>query len=173
MNNTTFVHKYIRPLISKEDTVVDMTAGGGSDTLFLAAHAGHVYAFDIDPDAIARTREKTKDFANITYILDSHVRVQAYTDDVKLVLFNLGYYPYGDRKRPTEALNTILAVDRSYEILKDGGYLILTFYRGHPGGKDEYIRVMDHIQKKGYPLLTQYQKHRHEEEPVTVIIKKT
>jgi len=34
MNNNTFVHKYLKPLIKKEDTVVDMTAGNGNDTLF-------------------------------------------------------------------------------------------------------------------------------------------
>ena len=62
MNNNTFVHKYIRPLIGKDDIVADMTAGNGSDTLFLARYAKTVYAFDISEEAIRRSREKTAEY---------------------------------------------------------------------------------------------------------------
>ena len=64
MNNNTFVRKYLKPLIKKEDTVVDMTAGNGNDTLFLARLAKRVLAFDVSEEAIRRSKERTKDFSN-------------------------------------------------------------------------------------------------------------
>ena len=173
MNNTTFVHKYIKPLIGKDDLVIDMTAGGGNDTLFLARYAGKVLAFDISSEAIERTKKKTEGYDNITYILDSHTRVDAYTDSARLVLFNLGYYPYGDKTSPTKAETTSEAFLKSWDLLEEGGYLVMTFYRGHQGGKEEYLCLLDLIKKKGLRITEAYRQHRHMDEPVTVILKKT
>ena len=49
---------YLSPqLASGAYAAVDATCGRGNDTVWLAAHCGRVYAFDIQPDAIASTRE--------------------------------------------------------------------------------------------------------------------
>ena len=53
-----FVHRLLRETVRAGDTVLDGTAGNGHDTLFLAQCAGEngrVYAFDIQPQAIAAT----------------------------------------------------------------------------------------------------------------------
>ncbi|MBQ2656510.1 MAG: methyltransferase domain-containing protein, partial [Erysipelotrichaceae bacterium] len=95
MNNNTFVHKYLKPLIKKEDTVVDMTAGNGNDTLFLARLAKRVLAFDVSEEAIRRSKERTKDFSNIEFHLDSHANIDKYLkeNEASLFIFNLGYLP--------------------------------------------------------------------------------
>ena len=52
---------YMRRTIRLGDTVVDATMGNGKDTLFLAelvGETGHVYAFDVQAEAVARTHER-------------------------------------------------------------------------------------------------------------------
>lgn len=48
MRTNTFVHKYLKGLINKEDIVVDMTVGNGNDTLLLCQLAKEVIGFDIN-----------------------------------------------------------------------------------------------------------------------------
>lgn len=64
MQNSTFVHKYLKGLITNKHIAVDMTCGNGNDTLFLAQHAGFVYAIDISQEAITKTMQRTNKFNN-------------------------------------------------------------------------------------------------------------
>ena len=49
---------YLSPqLASGAYAAVDATCGRGNDTVWLTAHCGRVYAFDIQSEAIASTRE--------------------------------------------------------------------------------------------------------------------
>ena len=90
MNNNTYVHKYIKGIINKQDEVVDMTMGNGFDTLLLAQISKHVYSFDINKQAIINTQEKVKDYDNVSLILDNHINIDKYINHkVKLFLFNL------------------------------------------------------------------------------------
>lgn len=66
MNHKQQIHEWIKAF-TPIDTVVDMTAGNGYDTLFLAQHAKHVIAIDIQEDAIIATQERCKNHDNITY----------------------------------------------------------------------------------------------------------
>ena len=51
-------HAFLTEVVSKEDTVVDATMGNGHDTLFLAQLARQVYAFDIQEQAVEKTRQR-------------------------------------------------------------------------------------------------------------------
>ena len=51
-------HAFLAEVVSKEDTVVDATMGNGHDTLFLAQLARQVYAFDIQEQAVEKTRQR-------------------------------------------------------------------------------------------------------------------
>ncbi|MBQ1347329.1 MAG: methyltransferase domain-containing protein [Erysipelotrichaceae bacterium] len=173
MNNNTFVHKYIRPLISKKDTVVDMTAGNGNDTLFLARLAKKVHAFDISETAIKRSKEKTKDFDNIEFHLTSHGNVDRYVrkDEACLFLFNLGYLPGSDEDTCTEKNETLKAFKKAYALLKDKGYLIVTFYLRQKGGYEEYYLLDDYIKKNRFQILETYSQQKMDS-PITYIIYK-
>ena len=95
MNNNTFIHKYIKPLVSKDDICVDMTLGNGNDTLFLSSLAKKVIGFDIAIEAINNSKEKLKDVDNVILINDNHINVNSYVKEkVKLFIFNLGYLPH-------------------------------------------------------------------------------
>ena len=62
--------------IPENATLCDFTMGNGHDTEYLCrlAPKGHVYAFDIQPDAIENTRKRLAEagLENATLILDSH-----------------------------------------------------------------------------------------------------
>ncbi len=172
MNNITFVHKYIRPLIGKDGIAVDMTAGNGNDTLFLAPLAKTVYAFDISEEAISRSRQKTKDHSNIVFICDNHVNIDKYlNEEVSLFLFNLGYLPRSDSSSVTKAEETLKAFRKAYSLLKPGGYIAITFYLGHPGGKDEYYLLKDHIEKNRLQITETYSQNKIDS-PVTYFIRR-
>ena len=173
MNNNTYVHKYLKPLISKEDTVVDMTAGNGNDTLFLAQNAGKVIAFDISELAIERSRKRTADYDNITFILDSHANVDRYVkkDEASLFIFNLGYLPNSEEKTKTNVKDSLVAFQKAYELLKDEGHIAITFYLGQEGGYDEYYQITDYINKNRFQILETYFQHKLNA-PVTMILYK-
>ncbi|MBQ4019657.1 MAG: class I SAM-dependent methyltransferase [Erysipelotrichaceae bacterium] len=162
MNNNTFVHKYLKPLIKKEDTVVDMTAGNGNDTLFLARLAKRVLAFDISEEAIRRSKEKTKDFSNIEFHLDSHANIDKYLkeNEASLFIFNLGYLPNSEETITTKAEETLLAFQKAYGLLREKGYIAITFYFGQEGGYDEYYKVMDYIKEKRLPIMETYRQDK-------------
>ena len=51
-------HTFLAEVVTKEDIVVDATMGNGHDTLFLAQLARKVYAFDIQEQAVEKTRQR-------------------------------------------------------------------------------------------------------------------
>ncbi len=174
MNNNTFVHKYIKGLLNKEDEVVDMTMGNGFDTLFLGEISKYVLSFDINAKAIKNTKEKIKDLNNIKLILDNHINVDKYLDHkVKLFLFNLGYLPNSEDHTITKKDETLIAFKKAYDLLLDDGYIIITFYIGHIGGKDEYYLLDSYIRNNNIKVIETYRAYRHYNEPITYIIRKS
>ena len=172
MNNTTFVHKYIKPLIKQDSICVDMTAGNGNDTLFLASLAKKVYAFDISKEAINNTREKIKDKNNVNLIHDSHTNIDRYLKEkADLFIYNLGYLPKGEQYSVTEKNETLKSFIKAYELLNDHGYIIITFYLGHTGGKDEYYLLDRYIKENRIKVIETY-RIRKTDAPITYVIKK-
>ena len=174
MNNNTYVHKYIKGIINKQDEVVDMTMGNGFDTLFLCGLSKKVYSFDINKQAIINTQERVKGYDNVSLILDNHINVDKYVNQkVKLFLFNLGYLPNSNDKTITKKDETLIAFKKAYDLLIDKGYIIITFYLGHVGGKDEYYLLDKHIKDNNLNVLEKYRAYRHFNEPITYIIRKS
>ncbi|WP_039944256.1 class I SAM-dependent methyltransferase [Thermicanus aegyptius] len=142
---TEMGHALLPFFISQGDTVVDATCGNGKDTLYLARLAGpkgKVYAFDIQETALRKTRErleKERDpIASVHYILDDHRNIDAHVKETPAaILFNLGYLPGGDHRITTQTSSTLIAVEKSLTLLKQGGLLLITSYPGHEEGKKE------------------------------------
>lgn len=128
---------------AREDGVyVDFTMGRGRDTVFLArlAPKGRVFAFDIQPEALESTRQllQQEGLSNVTLVLDSHDRVDAYLQGpIDGGLFNLGYLPGGDQSRTTRLESTLCAVKKAVAMLAPGGSLGIAVYPGHAEGQRE------------------------------------
>jgi predicted methyltransferase len=137
---TDLAHRYLRAVLRPGDAAVDATVGNGRDTAFLAecvGPAGRVHGFDIQPEALARTRARL-DAANISLVLECHGRMREWVrEPVRAVAFNLGYLPMGDRQITTRTETTIRALEAAIGLLQPGGAITVIAYRGHPGGLDE------------------------------------
>ncbi|KAF7141039.1 hypothetical protein RHSIM_Rhsim06G0242100 [Rhododendron simsii] len=60
---------------------------------------------------------------------------------VRLVAFNLGYLPGGDKATITKSETTLQALEAAKRMLAPGGLISLVVYVGHPGGREEYEAV--------------------------------
>ena len=64
------------------------------------------------------------------------------------ILFNLGYLPGSDHTCITTAENTLRALNTCDCLLADDGLLIITAYRGHPGGQAEAEAVAEWMREQ-------------------------
>ncbi len=145
---TRLAHARLAEHLSPGDIAIDATAGNGHDTLFLARRVGpegQVHAFDVQPRALAATRERLAASGCETPVrlyLESHARMQAVlpaelAGRVAAVTFNLGYLPGSDHAVVTARDSTLEALAQALALLRPGGLLSVLAYRGHPGGETE------------------------------------
>ena len=144
----------IKMSVTPGDTVVDATAGNGNDTLFLAelvGDRGKVYAFDIQQEAIIRTRERllqAQMLSRVQLICSGHEHMGGIiNENVTAVMFNLGYLPGRDHSFVTKPDTTLAALQASLNIVKSGGVITLVLYSGHPGGEVEKELIIDHCRR--------------------------
>lgn len=135
---------YMKRTIRPGDTVVDATMGNGKDTLFLAklvGETGHVYAFDVQEEAVSRTRERVIEagFADrTTLLLAGHeTMAQHVPQGVQAIMFNLGWLPGAAHIVTTKTDTTLAAVDAAVSLLAPGGIVTVCIYPGHDEGKRE------------------------------------
>ncbi|WP_138752687.1 class I SAM-dependent methyltransferase [Paenibacillus sinopodophylli] len=152
----SMAHKWIAERTSLGDIAIDATAGGGVDTLMLAelvGPSGTVYAFDIQQEALDRTKERLAPLASANRLptmmlkLESHAEMAvavhgSAVGQVSAVMFNLGYLPgSSDLTIITSPVSTLPALDAALNLLRSGGILTCVLYPGHPGGAEEAASV--------------------------------
>jgi len=142
---TEIAHLLVKQRLQPGDRAVDATVGNGHDTLFLAScvgATGRVDGFDIQEAAIANAREQIGDSPPVSFHLCGHEEMETVvTPGVKVVMFNLGYFPSGDKTVITRPDTTLPALAASLNLLAIGGLLTIVVYPGHPGGNDEALQV--------------------------------
>jgi len=113
-----FAHKLLEEVVTRNDITVDLTAGKGNDTLFLARISKYVFCFDIQEKAIEYSKELTKDYNNIKFICDNHENLLKYVNTkIKGAIFNLGYLPGENKDITTKAESTLNAIKSVLAIL--------------------------------------------------------
>ncbi|MBF0788117.1 MULTISPECIES: class I SAM-dependent methyltransferase [unclassified Streptococcus] len=142
-------HQFLAEIMTKEDVVVDATMGNGHDTLFLAERAKKVVAFDIQEQALEQTRERLEKagLSNVELLLTGHERLDAYVEEVKAGIFNLGYLPNADKSVVTQPQTTLLALEKLCQRLVPGGRIAVMIYYGHTGGAVERDAVLDFVSR--------------------------
>lgn len=147
---TKLAHSIVRRTVQPGDTVIDATAGNGHDTLFLAQSVqeqGRVLSIDVQHSAIESTAEKLRahGVTQVVQIEDDHgvvlERLAREALTVRVIMFNLGYLPGGDKQQITTTDSTKKAVMSGLHLLSAGGVMTVTAYRGHPGGREEASAV--------------------------------
>ncbi|WP_432774194.1 class I SAM-dependent methyltransferase [Brevibacillus gelatini] len=135
--------KLIRERVQPGETVIDATMGNGNDTLFLAqlvSETGHVIAFDIQPQAIAKTKERLEREGLLDRVelkLASHEEIESLDVQAAAIMFNLGYLPGGNKEITTQAASTIRAIESGLRVLRPGGIMTVMIYWGHAAGEVE------------------------------------
>ncbi|GHC10400.1 tRNA (mnm(5)s(2)U34)-methyltransferase [Cerasicoccus arenae] len=154
---TQVAHTQLSDTIQAGDYAIDATAGNGHDTLLLArlvGSAGRVLAIDRQATALSTTQQRL----TIASLLDrviltegDHANLlslapQDWQGHVQAIVFNLGYLPGSDKQIITTAATTRSALDACLQLLKPGGLLSLLIYRGHAGGHDEEVVILDWLE---------------------------
>lgn len=137
-------HAYMKACIVSGDVVVDATMGNGYDTVQLAqlvGENGRVIGFDIQQEAVERTSNRLLDAGLLdrcTLIHEGHEKMQHHiVEQIKLVLFNLGYLPGGTHGLFTRAETTIIAIESAMILLQDNGVILIVVYHGGDSGYEE------------------------------------
>lgn len=144
VNTLKISRDIIYKCVKEGQTVVDCTVGNGYDTVLLAelvGSSGKVYGFDIQEEALKITFEKLtcenlRD--RVILIGDGHEDIDLYIDEkIDLIIYNLGYLPKGNKNIKTTKDTTLMSLEKSLNLLKDNGIILITCYIGHEGGLEE------------------------------------
>ena len=134
----------LEPALYDGARAVDATMGNGKDTLWLCRQvgaAGRVYAFDVQAEAVARTRallEAEGVSPRAELFCQGHQHMAEFVQEpVDAVMFNLGWLPGAEHGVTTRAATTIPAAEAALSILKPDGLLTICVYPGHDEGTRE------------------------------------
>ena len=166
MRLTELAHNYLSHRLQLGDTAIDATAGNGHDTTMMAqcvGSTGHIIAIDIQASAITATRERLEAadrLSQATLHTDDHATVLQELDKsqkgkVSAITFNLGYLPGSNKQIQTTPPGTLSALNAASALLQPDGLLLVTAYRGHPGGLTEANEVadwMNALKSKGWHI---------------------
>lgn len=141
---------YMRAILRKGDIAVDATMGNGKDTQFLCelvGEEGHVYAFDVQKEAIERTAARLKEVGyenRATLLLAGHETMKEHVDrKPRVVMFNLGWLPGAEHIVTTKTETTLMAAQAAIELVVPGGFVSICVYPGHEEGTKELYALLN------------------------------
>ncbi|KAK4523464.1 hypothetical protein GAYE_PCTG60G1360 [Galdieria yellowstonensis] len=143
---------YVQP----GDTCIDATCGKGRDSLQMAkliGPQGFLLACDIQScaveqtEALLRSELDASQCPQIKMVCASHELLSEYVKDnsVRLISYNLGYLPNGDRNIRTTAQTTRNSLERLLPKLCCSGIISLVCYVGHSGGFEERNEILKYV----------------------------
>ncbi len=145
-------HSYWNDFLQEDDLVIDATCGNGHDTLFLAKKVlkGQVFAFDIQQTALQNARALIKSHQmeeRVAFFHASHENLFLVpSKNIRLIVYNLGYLPGGDKKITTLALSTHRSVFQALALIEHTqGAVSLMCYPGHEEGKKEQNLLLQEL----------------------------
>lgn len=143
---------FILTHLKEGDVAVDFTMGNGHDTEFLSktvGEGGHVYAFDVQAQALTSTRANLQAAGcpeNYTLIHDSHHRVKEYVKTpIKAGMFNLGYLPGSDKTVTTMRETTLPAIEAAIDLMDRDAIILVAVYPGHAEGEAEGKMICEYL----------------------------
>ena len=146
---TKIAHQYLQSVLRSGDLAIDATAGNGYDSVACAQciqPGGQLHYIYCQATAIKATEQRLTHIPSLHCRLVPHVGDHAevlaslhtdYAEQAKAIIFNLGYLPGSDKSIQTQPQTTLRALQSAQQLLHPTGLLLVTAYRGHPGGQEE------------------------------------
>ncbi|MFY7843474.1 MAG: tRNA (mnm(5)s(2)U34)-methyltransferase [Rhabdochlamydiaceae bacterium] len=142
--------QYWKALLKENDWVIDATCGNGKDSLFLShlIPKGVLITMDIQEQAILHTQtalgKELSEGCKVFFYQQSHETfpLQAYQHPIKLIVYNLGYLPKGDKSITTLSRSTLTSLETALDLVSHGGMISLSCYPGHAEGSIEEIELI-------------------------------
>lgn len=166
-------------LLSPHDIVIDATCGHGFDSqkVLSLIPDGYLYGLDIQQSACQSTLNKLKPYySNFELFCQSHEnfpeKIQPLS--VKLIIYNLGYLPKGDKTLTTTKNSTIESLNQALKLLAPSGAISVMCYVGHNEGfeeEKEVVKWASSLDKTNY-LVTYHQLMNRSKAPALCLIQK-
>lgn len=140
-NHLHLAHAYWKELLNPGDLAIDATCGNGYDSEYLNSLGAQVIGYDIQQEAIESARARVP---NGIFHLRSHA--QFVEEEAKLIVYNLGYLPGGNKSITTRVETTFQSVKSAIKIATA---VSITCYPGHPEGAREeellveFVKMLD------------------------------
>ena len=177
-----WAEELIRQAVEPGARVIDATMGNGYDTQWLAelvGESGHVYGFDIQLEAVNRTRDRLaaaglENRATLFHAGHEHI-AELVGEPVDAAVFNLGWLPGTDKALRTRAETTLTAVNAALDRLKEGALITICVYPGHPEGRDELDRLIAWgraLPGEKYDVMARAYLNQSGDPPVLIAVKK-
>lgn len=177
-----WAEELIRQAVEPGARVIDATMGNGYDTQWLAelvGESGHVYGFDIQLEAVNRTRDRLaaaglENRATLFHAGHEHI-AELVGEPVDAAVFNLGWLPGTDKALRTRAETTLTAVNAALDRLKEGALMTICIYPGHPEGRDELDRLIawgGALPGEKYDVMARAYLNQSGDPPVLIAVKK-
>jgi len=124
--------------------VIDATMGNGYDTAWLCelvGERGKVFAFDVQQEAVDRTRERLEQAglaqqAELFCMGHEHM-AEVIHQQADAIVFNLGWLPGAEHGVTTQTSTTLQAVNAALDLLKEEAVMTICIYPGHEEGTRE------------------------------------
>lgn len=154
---TDLAQSYWKSLLQEGDHVIDATLGNGYDTLFLAkivltGGKGAIFGFDIQEQALINTWKQLASkldedsLKRVVLFHESHDQMKRLVKEpVKLIVYNLGYLPKGNKALTTIAASTLESISQGLNMLVEGGVLSVVCYPGHAEGEREEKAILEFV----------------------------
>ncbi|WDC85829.1 class I SAM-dependent methyltransferase [Caloramator sp. mosi_1] len=118
-----------------------------------------VYAFEVQKSAIEKFNAilDEEGIKNIKVIYDGHENMDIYIEEqVKAIMFNLGYLPGSDKTITTKSDTTLMAVQKGLKLLMPGGVMTIAAYVGHEEGQreaEDLLKFISEIDSKQFSIM--------------------
>lgn len=142
--------RYMEDILREGDVAVDATMGNGGDTAFLCklvGETGHVYAFDVQQEALDRTAARLEEAGmrnRATLILAGHETMRNHVlVSPRVVMFNLGWLPGAEHVVTTKTETTMQAAEAALDLVLPDGFVSICIYPGHEEGARELHALLN------------------------------
>lgn len=138
--------------------MIDATCGNGHDTLFLATlvlseNQGSVYAIDIQHEALEKAKIRIGAYIPSAYFSRMHFIAGCHSmfppaivpRSIKLIVYNLGYLPGGNKALTTQFNTTLQSIQNAMQLIAPQGVISIMCYPGHPEGKIEEVKILEFL----------------------------